>query len=235
MIDAVEVLRYPLRTARKVVGRLRRNMTAMPESGEIRLINGAVRFEHKKLPFLNDEDMRAMLTASYDIVLCEYLEQHLKAGDVVLDAGANVGYISAVAASCVGKSGAVHGFEPLPECFARLQTLRGLNPDSPFFFNRVALGERPGILPIAYDPKGESTSTAPLAYWRFISTYRRSDTLLYGRISRSWMRRGILCGLLVRRIGKFPQDVYTRGSSDESHSDSTPKISDRDLNQKLRF
>jgi FkbM family methyltransferase len=62
-------------------------------------------------------------------------------------AGANVGYISAVAASCVGKSGAVHGFEPLPECFARLQTLRGLNPDSPFFFNHVALGERPGILP----------------------------------------------------------------------------------------
>jgi hypothetical protein len=38
-----------------------------------------------------------MLTGSYDIILCDYLKKHVKTGDIVLDVGANVGYISAVA------------------------------------------------------------------------------------------------------------------------------------------
>lgn len=100
--------------------------------------------------------MRAMLTQSYDITLCDYLQKHLGAGDIVLDVGANVGYISAFAASCVGVSGEVHGFEPLPECFARLQILRQLNPDFHFFFYNTALGEDAGFLPISYDPRGDS-------------------------------------------------------------------------------
>jgi FkbM family methyltransferase len=152
----IEALRHPLRTARKATGRLRRKMTKIPWSGDIRLINGTVRFEHKMLSFLNEDDMRAMLTQSYDITLCDYLRKHLVAGDTVLDVGANVGYISAIAASCVGTFGEVHGFEPLPECFARLRVLRDLNPDMHFFFNQTALGENAGVVPISYDPKGDS-------------------------------------------------------------------------------
>jgi FkbM family methyltransferase len=97
-----------------------------------------------------------MLTQSYDITFCDYLRKYLVLGDIVLDVGANVGYISAFAASCVGTAGEVHSFEPLPECFARLQVLRGLNPDICFFFNHTALGENDGVLPISYDPKGDS-------------------------------------------------------------------------------
>jgi FkbM family methyltransferase len=142
------------------VGRLRRAVTTVPESGKLGVINREIRFEHKRLPFLAEDDMRAMLTASYDITLCDYLRKHLSPGDTFLDVGANVGYISSMAASYVGKTGAVHGFEPLPECFARLQVLTQLNPEYRFFFNHIALGENEGVLPITYDPHGESRNAS---------------------------------------------------------------------------
>jgi FkbM family methyltransferase len=142
--------------AKKALGRLRRRFVRIPARPVIATINGSVRFEHESLSFLDEGDLRAMLTQSYDIILCDYLKKHLKQSDIVLDVGANVGYISAVAASCVGISGEVHGFEPLLECYARLERLRALNPQFHFFFNNVALGEAAGVLPIAYNPQGDS-------------------------------------------------------------------------------
>lgn len=40
--------------------------------------------------------------------------QLVRAGDVVVDAGANVGYVTALLAQWVGASGRVHSFEPVP-------------------------------------------------------------------------------------------------------------------------
>jgi len=91
-------------------------MLSSPREAVERTINGCVRFEYKSLPFLDDGDFRAMLTQSYDINLCDILREVLNPGDIVIDVGANVGYISAVAASFVGSSGEVYGFEPLKEC-----------------------------------------------------------------------------------------------------------------------
>lgn len=39
----------------------------------------------------------------------------LRPGDVVLDIGANMGYMSIMASRFVGASGHVHAFEPSPE------------------------------------------------------------------------------------------------------------------------
>jgi FkbM family methyltransferase len=149
-------LRHSLIIAKKAVGRLRRRFVRIPDGAVIATINGSVRFEHDRLSFLDEDDARAMFTQSYDIILCDYLRRHLKPGDIVLDAGANVGYISAMAASYVGISGEVHGFEPLLECYARLERLRELNPKFHFVFNNVALGETPGLFPIAFNPQGDS-------------------------------------------------------------------------------
>lgn len=142
--------------ARKAIGKLRRRFARIPNSPVIREINGSVRFEFEKLSFLDEDDLRAMLTGSYDIILCDYLKKHLAPGDVVLDVGANVGYISAVAASVVGPSGEVHGFEPLAECYKRLDRLRTLNPQFHLTFNNIALGETEGTLPIGFNPEGDS-------------------------------------------------------------------------------
>lgn len=73
----------------------------------------------------------------------------------MLDVGANIGYLSAVAAGCVGRSGAVHGFEPPLECYQRLETLRANNQDFGLFFTNAALGAEAGTLSIAFDPQGD--------------------------------------------------------------------------------
>lgn len=151
-----QIVTHPWLFFRKAVGRLRRRMMAVPGSPVVKTMHDGVRFEFKALPFLDEDDLRAMLTNSYDLILCNNFRKFLQAGDVVLDIGANIGYISAIAASRVGPSGEVHGFEPLQECFERLSVLADLNPKCKFHFNNVALGEQTGSLPISYDPQGGS-------------------------------------------------------------------------------
>ncbi len=146
--------------ARKAAGRIRRRFVGISDRPVIALMNGNVRFEHKLLPFLDEDDFRAMLTQSYDIILCDFLKRNVKPGDIVLDVGANVGYISAVSASYAGSTGEVHGFEPLGECYARLERLRELNPQIRFTFNNLALGEENGSLPIAWNPQGDSRNAS---------------------------------------------------------------------------
>jgi FkbM family methyltransferase len=154
-MDSLSSLLHPGLLLKKAVGKLRRKAARFPASPVIKLVNDTVRFEHKRLPFLTEDNQLAMMTGSYDVILQEFLRKHLRAGDTVIDGGANVGYISAVAASHVGPSGEVHGFEPLQECFARLQLLASLNPQFHFFFNNAALGEEDGVLPI-FCPEGDA-------------------------------------------------------------------------------
>lgn len=70
----------------------------------------------------------------------------IRPGDTVIDAGANIGYFSLLAAKCVGKTGAVHAFEPIPDTFARLSENVALNTYSNITLNRIALAEQPGEL-----------------------------------------------------------------------------------------
>lgn len=51
----------------------------------------------------------------------------LKRGDRVIDAGANIGYYSLVAANCVGGEGRVYSFEPIPVNYMRLKKHITLN------------------------------------------------------------------------------------------------------------
>ena len=50
------------------------------------------------------------------------LKATLSAGDVVVDAGANIGIYSQLFSCCVGPTGVVHSFEPSPENFRRLRS-----------------------------------------------------------------------------------------------------------------
>jgi FkbM family methyltransferase len=64
---------------------------------------------------------RLMWAGAYERDLVEMFKAILKPGMTVLDVGANIGYFSAIAAGLVGTEGSVHSFEPVPQCFARLQ------------------------------------------------------------------------------------------------------------------
>jgi FkbM family methyltransferase len=50
------------------------------------------------------------------------LKTILSAGDIVVDAGVNIGIYSQFFSRCVGPTGVVHSFEPSPENFKRLQS-----------------------------------------------------------------------------------------------------------------
>jgi FkbM family methyltransferase len=182
-----KIIRNPWLFARKAVGRLRRRLVSVPKRALEKTINGCIRFKFEPLPFLDDDDFRAMLTGSYDIILCDILRNSLSPGDIVIDVGANIGYISAVAASFVGPSGEVHGFEPLKECYERLRILQARNPRYKFVFNNVALGQENGSLPILYEPQHGSRNASLVPDSGGSTTHQvpvvRLDDYVFGNIS----------------------------------------------------
>lgn len=64
----------------------------------------------------------------------------LSPGNVVVDAGANIGFYTLMMAERVGSNGQVHSFEPVPQTFAKLQANLQLNPQlKNIFLNHKAL------------------------------------------------------------------------------------------------
>ena len=59
-------------------------------------------------------------TGLFDLAVSELLARLIDPGDIVVDAGANVGYMTVLAATAAGRSGRVLAFEPHPELFAVL-------------------------------------------------------------------------------------------------------------------
>jgi len=83
-------------------------------------------------------------TLSTEVSTLEIIMRSLRAGDVFLDIGANVGVYTVFSARAVGGAGCVVAFEPEIRRFERLQenlTLNGFGNVRPF---RVALGEEEG-------------------------------------------------------------------------------------------
>jgi FkbM family methyltransferase len=134
---------------RKSAARIIRRVPLFPRRA-VRNIRG-VRFE---CDLTLDARVADMLFAAYEPDEIAVLERHLKTGDVFVDVGANIGYLTAVGASLVGPTGQVHSFEPVPEYFQRLESLRAANPGYSIHVNRIALGERSGTAEIAQAADG---------------------------------------------------------------------------------
>lgn len=152
----LELLKRPKLLTRKVIGKIHRNLITIPDEPVPLLMGSGIVFDARYQPFLNEDDYRAILTGSYDIILQDFLRRHLSPGDIFIDVGSNIGYVAAVAASVVGNTGEVHGFEPLRECFDSLVRLKARNPEAALFFNNVALGAEQATLPIAFNPQHNS-------------------------------------------------------------------------------
>src|SRR5215211_6051487 len=78
-----------------------------------------------------------------------FLRSHLRPGMVVLDIGANVGDVAAVAAECVTPSGSIVGFEPSP---ANVERLRDRFQHTPQVdIRHAAVSDRAGVLTLHLD------------------------------------------------------------------------------------
>ena len=78
------------------------------------------------------------------------IKKFLNPGDTFIDVGANIGYLSAMAAGVVGESGQVHAFEPIPQYFTGLKQLAELNPGHKIIATNAAVGEAAGTAEINF-------------------------------------------------------------------------------------
>ncbi|MGH9757713.1 MAG: FkbM family methyltransferase, partial [Candidatus Acidiferrales bacterium] len=99
-----------------------------------------------------------MYFGSYALLIVEAMKRFLPRGGTFIDVGANIGYLSAVAAGLVGPTGEVHCFEPVPAYVERLDRLARLNPHHKIKVNACAAGEIPGKSTIyVTEEAGQST------------------------------------------------------------------------------
>jgi FkbM family methyltransferase len=73
-----------------------------------------------------------------------FMTRYLRAGDCVIDAGANIGLYTFMAAPIVGPTGRVDAFEPGPEAAARFTENESLNDLPQITFHQVALADHSG-------------------------------------------------------------------------------------------
>jgi FkbM family methyltransferase len=78
---------------------------------------------------------------TYEEGTLQFIEQHLKKGDVFADIGANIGLMSLVAAKSVGEVGKVFAFEAHPDTFSELAENIKLNNFTHIFAENVAIGK----------------------------------------------------------------------------------------------
>jgi FkbM family methyltransferase len=124
--------------------RLRR--TLAPPTGMIEgTVWGGVRF---RFPCDWDPHVQLMVHGGYEAFTVRALRRCLRPGDTFIDVGANIGYLSAVAAGIVGPSGAVHAFEPVPQYFANVQWLAEHNPNHTIHAVNQAAGAEAGTASI---------------------------------------------------------------------------------------
>jgi FkbM family methyltransferase len=100
-----------VRRASVVIKPLRPGYTALPVAWGISVIADPVKMIGRSL----------FTTGIYDIAVSEVLARLIQPGDTVVDAGANVGYMTLLAGVAAGASGRVISWEPHPELFAVLQ------------------------------------------------------------------------------------------------------------------
>lgn len=96
---------------------------------------------------LQDTFQRVMYFAgTYEPGATRLFERVLQPGDTIIDGGANIGYFTLLAARCVGRTGAVHSFEPIPNTCQALDANVTLNDFACVRTNCLALSDHSGTL-----------------------------------------------------------------------------------------
>lgn len=98
---------------------------------------------------LADRTQRTMYLGLFEPGESRLFRQLLRPGDIVVDAGAHIGWFTTIAANCVGRSGQVVAFEPYPPNAAMLKQNLVQNRCTNARVLETALGSGPGTLALA--------------------------------------------------------------------------------------
>ncbi len=87
-------------------------------------------------------DKYLSINTKYERHITEQMHNHIKAGDIVLDIGANIGLHTILLAKITGNSGQVHAFEPIPSIYTQLEKSIEKNNIKNIRVEKFALGEK---------------------------------------------------------------------------------------------
>lgn len=113
---------------------------------------------------------------SSDIVAL--IERLIRPGDVVVDVGAQLGYITTLLARQVGRSGHVYGFEPDPNALAKLRVTLMANDLPQVTLFEMAAGDRTGELTFNVSPTLGWSTAVPNTHLTGLQTIRVPVTTL---------------------------------------------------------
>jgi FkbM family methyltransferase len=141
MLD--RILRYlkifflnPKVFVKKVFGRILLRIAPSP-NGIVQVNIGGYAID--TLPSRNDW-WKSMYLRCCGVEIVHNIKKYLPIGGIFIDAGAGVGYFSAIASNVVGISGQVHCFEPQPLSASAIEKMIKNNPQSNITLNSYALG-----------------------------------------------------------------------------------------------
>jgi FkbM family methyltransferase len=97
---------------------------------------------------------RPILLDAYERAETKFIASIVRAGDHVVDAGANIGFHTMHMATLAGAAGRVDAFEPLAYLADALEASRAENGfEERVRVHRLALDERAGVLPLRHAPR----------------------------------------------------------------------------------
>jgi FkbM family methyltransferase len=112
-----------------------------------------------------------LTTGVYDLAVSEALARLISPGDTVVDAGANVGYMTVLAGTAAGPTGRVVAWEPHPAMFRLLErNVDALGGRAAIDVRNAALGAAPGTAELISPPHMGSNDGVS-----FIGTPQASD------------------------------------------------------------
>lgn len=96
--------------------------------------------------YLEDYIQRSIFLRTFEPQETQLVASYLRRGMTFVDAGANIGYFSLLAASIVGSEGIVYAFEPSPIEVCRLKANVSRNAIDRIIVVESGLGSRPGLI-----------------------------------------------------------------------------------------
>ena len=88
--------------------------------------------------------MRNIYFGVFERDLMRFIAKTLRPGDVFIDVGANIGFLTAYSYAHVGPTGAVHCFEPVPQYAEHIQRIAHEAGPGRIIVNATAVGDRDG-------------------------------------------------------------------------------------------
>jgi len=134
----LQFIEEPTYYSKEAVKIIKGNLMPMPKYPVIRKLDNNINFIFK---FLYDHTILEMYRGVFHPHVVNCLKKYLKRGEIFIDVGANIGYLTAIGAGLVGLSGEVHSFEPVPIYFNILSKIARLNKNYKIYVNNCALGD----------------------------------------------------------------------------------------------